>query len=245
MSSTLVSQDLHNTEAIPTMLPRDDLSSSDRHAVQRKSHLSDKAHPNRGSAKEPGASTAASPFPETLIAKINKIPKSDLEETLKKHPGYEPSQEGHGEDEPHDFIQAMLIVKRGSTDLETSEIRWAKIDTGSPVSLVPEETLEGLDIVPYRFGSHPLTGLVQSAIVEPVGLETIFWFDAEDTRDKPHIFQTTFQVLPRGTTRSFDFLLGADWLRAAQLQLAHKARYGQHTRTQSSVLCLRILNQMQ
>lgn len=140
----------------------------------------------------------------------------------------------------------MLIVQRGTTDLNTSEVRYAKIDTASPVSLVPEETLEGLGIVPFRFGgSHALTGLVQSAIVEPVGLEPIFWFDADDPDEKPRIFQTTFKVLPKGTTRSFDFLLGADWLRAAQLQLAREARDGHHTRTQSSVLYLRVLNQMQ
>ena len=177
-----------------------------------------------------------------MIARIKKIPQAELEETLNTHPDHEPLQEAHGED---DFTQAMLIVKRGSTDLDNSVPRWAMMDTGSPVSLVREETLEGLDIVPYRFGSDPLSCLVQDAVVEPVGLESIFWFDPADIREKPRIFQTNFKILPKGTTRAFDFLLGADWIRAAQLQLARETRDGHHTQTQSSVLYLRILSQMQ
>ena len=191
--------------------------------------------------KELGAPEVLNPPGETLVATINKIPEAYLRETLKNHPDYESNQEANSENA---FIRTMLIVKRGSTDLNTAEVRYAKIDTASPVSLVPEETLAGLGIVPYRFGSHALTGLVQSAIVEPVGLEPIFWFADDDRNEKPRIFQTTFMVLPKGTTRSFDFLLGADWLLDAKLTLAQSNQNGQHTQAQSSVLYLRVLNQV-
>ncbi len=216
--------------------------SSSRHASQNNHYMSLGTRPNGGSTKESSTSPVEKPPQETLIAKIRNMSQSALEETLKTQPDYEPNQETLREDH---FIQAMLIVKRGSSDLNTSVPRWAKMDTGSPVSLVREETLEGLGIVPFRFGSDPLTGLVQDAVVEPVGLESIFWFDPADTREKPQIFQTNFKVLPKGTTRAFDFLLGADWLRAAQLQLAREPRDGRHTQTQPSVLYLRVLNQMQ
>jgi hypothetical protein len=125
---------------------------------------------------------------------------------ISAHPNVPPTAEvvSHEDGSPVALSLAIFVAK----DTENLTMRSCVLDTGSPVNLIDERALRGLEyeVRPYRGGK--LTGL-GSFVVLPKGTVNLrFKFRGTET-----IYEAEYLVLSENLNAGFDVLVGWPWLR--------------------------------